>query len=101
MGLAPVLVIMAVLIFAGASFFFSLAETSLFSLGSWQARQLAERKPAAGGAVVWFLGRPQDLLAAIALETPSPMPRLWGGAGSVVEAAGLCAAAALAILSFS
>ena len=37
MGMA----IAAILVFAGASFFFALAETALFSLSKWQARQLA------------------------------------------------------------
>ncbi|PWU15485.1 MAG: hypothetical protein C5B50_15345 [Verrucomicrobia bacterium] len=56
-----------ILIFAGASFFFSLAETSLFSLGKWQARQLSERAPEAGQRVTRLLAEPHDLLAAIAL----------------------------------
>jgi CBS domain containing-hemolysin-like protein len=57
----------AILIFAGASFFFALAETALFSLSKWQARQLAERHPGAGKIVAQLLERPQDLLATLAL----------------------------------
>jgi putative hemolysin len=57
----------AVVIFAGASFFFALAETALFSLGKWQARQLAERNPRVGGIVARLLARPEDLLAAMVL----------------------------------
>ncbi len=57
----------AILIFAGASFFFALAETALFSLGKWQVRQLAERHPRAGKIVAQLLERPQDLLATLAL----------------------------------
>ncbi|HEX3890196.1 MAG TPA: hemolysin family protein [Verrucomicrobiae bacterium] len=57
----------AILIFAGASFFFALAETALFSLGKWQARQMAERHPLAGKIVAQLLERPQDLLATLAL----------------------------------
>ena len=57
----------AILIFAGASFFFALAETALFSLGQWQVRQLAERHPRAGRVVARLLERPQDLLATLAL----------------------------------
>ncbi len=57
----------AIVIFAGASFFFALAETSLFSLGQWQVRQLAERHPLAGKIVARLLERPQDLLATLAL----------------------------------
>jgi Mg2+/Co2+ transporter CorB len=59
--------ITAILIFAGASFFFALAETALFSLGKWQARQLAERRPLAGKIVARLLEHPQDLLATLAL----------------------------------
>ena len=63
MGLAMA----AILIFAGASFFFALAETALFSLGQWQVQQLAERYPRAGKVVARLLERPQDLLATLAL----------------------------------
>src|ERR1051325_8822441 len=64
---APLAAAPAVLIFAGASFFFALAETALFSLGKWQARQLAERNPRAGAIVTRLLEHPQDLLAAMVL----------------------------------
>ena len=57
----------AILIFAGASFFFALAETALFSLGQWQVRQLAEHHPLRGKTVARLLERPQDLLATLAL----------------------------------
>jgi CBS domain containing-hemolysin-like protein len=56
-----------VLIFAGASFFFALAETALFSLSKWQVRQLAEREPQVGGMVARLLAEPQDLLATMVL----------------------------------
>ena len=59
--------ISAILIFAGASFFFALAETALFSLSKWQVAQLAERHPRAGKIVARLLERPQDLLATLAL----------------------------------
>jgi putative hemolysin len=61
------LAITAILIFAGASFFFALAETALFSLGQWQVLQLADRHPVAGRIVARLLERPQDLLATLAL----------------------------------
>ncbi|MCU0786430.1 MAG: hemolysin family protein [Verrucomicrobia bacterium] len=64
---APLMAAIAVLVFAGASFFFALAETALFSLGQWQARQLAERHPRRGGIVARLLDHPQDLLAAMVL----------------------------------
>ena len=67
MAAAPIIAVIVVLVFAGASFFFSLAETSLFSLSKWQVRQLAEREQRAGGAVAQLLAQPQDLLATIAL----------------------------------
>jgi putative hemolysin len=67
--MAPVLLAAAVLVlvFAGASFFFALAETALFSLSKWQARQLAEREPRGGGIVLRLLSEPQDLLATMVL----------------------------------
>ena len=42
---------LAILGFAAASFFCSLAETSLLSLGRWQVKQLAQRRPADGERV--------------------------------------------------
>jgi putative hemolysin len=67
MAAAPYVAFCVVLVFAAASFFFSLAETSLFSLSKWQVRQLSEREPRGGGRVAQLLGEPQDLLATIAL----------------------------------
>ncbi len=67
MAAAPYIAVMVVLVFAGASFFFSLAETSLFSLSKWQVRQLTQREQRTGLAVARLLGQPQDLLATIAL----------------------------------
>jgi CBS domain containing-hemolysin-like protein len=57
----------AILLFAGASFFFALAETAFFSLNNWQVRQLAEKYPRAGKIVGELLARPDDLLATLAL----------------------------------
>ena len=59
--------VMAVLLFAGASFFFALAETALFSLSKWQVAQLAEKKSGAGKIVSELLERPHDLQATLAL----------------------------------
>ncbi|MEY2429571.1 MAG: magnesium and cobalt exporter, family, partial [Verrucomicrobiota bacterium] len=56
-----------VFLFAGASFFFALAETALFSLSKWQAQQLADREPRSGGIVKRLLAEPQDLLATMVL----------------------------------
>src|SRR5437016_2531004 len=65
--LTPLWAVVGVLVFAGASFFFAVAESALFSLGKWQIRQLAERSPQAGGVVARLLAEPQDLLATIVL----------------------------------
>ncbi len=66
--MAPALIAALVVVaFAGASFFFALAETSLFSLSHWQARQLAERSPLLGGMVLRLLSKPQDVLATMVL----------------------------------
>jgi putative hemolysin len=59
--------VIAVLVFAGASFFFALAETALFSLSQWQVAQLAEKNSRAGNIVSQLLERPQDLQAVLAL----------------------------------
>jgi len=67
MPAGPLVATGVVLVFAGASFFFSLAETSLFSLTKWQVKQLAERKAGVGGIVLRLLSEPQDLLATMVL----------------------------------
>src|SRR5579871_4174001 len=67
MVLMPILAAVGLLVFAGMSFFFALAESALFSLGQWQVRQLAERSPAKGGVVARLLAEPQHLLATIVL----------------------------------
>jgi putative hemolysin len=59
--------VLAVLVFAGASFFFALAETALFSLSKWQVAHLAENKVGAGKIVSELLERPHDLQATLAL----------------------------------
>jgi len=67
METAPLMAAVAVLILAGVSFFFALAETALFSLGKWQVRQLAEKNPRRGSVVARLLDHPHDLLAAMVL----------------------------------
>jgi len=57
----------AIFVFAGASFFFALAETSFFSLAKWQVTQLVEKTPRRGKIVAQLLEHPQDLLATLAL----------------------------------
>jgi putative hemolysin len=59
--------IVAILVFAGASFFFALAETALFSLSQWQRAQLAQRHPKQAKIVERLLERPEDLLATLVL----------------------------------
>ncbi len=67
MEAAPTWAVVAVLVSAGASFFFSLAETALFSLSQWHVRQLVERSPRAGAVATRLLAEPQDLQATMAL----------------------------------
>jgi len=67
MELTPLMAVAGIVVFAGASFLFSLAETALFSLSKWQARRLAEEHPREGATVTRLLAAPQDLLATIAL----------------------------------
>ncbi len=67
MAATPIVAVAVVLVFAGASFFFSLAETSLFSLSKWQVRHLAEREARRGTMVARLLAEPQDLLATMVL----------------------------------
>lgn len=63
----PYLAGVGVLVFAGMSFFFALAESALFSLGKWQVRQLADKWPISGGLLARLLSEPQHLLATIVL----------------------------------
>ena len=53
-------------VFAAASFFFSLAETALFSLGKLQLRSLVQSEPRRAAPVERLLGEPQDLLGTMA-----------------------------------
>jgi len=57
----------AILLFAGASFFFALAETALFSLSQWQLAQIVGLHPRRGKIVAQLLQRPEDLLATLVL----------------------------------
>ncbi|HKQ39990.1 MAG TPA: hemolysin family protein [Verrucomicrobiae bacterium] len=61
MGLAGYVVIAGVLLFAAASFFFAVAESSLFSLGMFRARQVNNPR------VHELLEKPSELLATIVL----------------------------------
>ena len=64
---APILAVVVVLVCAGASFFFSLAETALFSLSKWQVRELTQRGGRTGCLTIRLLVEPQDLLATMVL----------------------------------
>ncbi|MBI3417155.1 MAG: HlyC/CorC family transporter, partial [Verrucomicrobia bacterium] len=55
------------LVFTSVSFFFALAESALFSLGTWKARQLFGQTDSRGQLVRQLLEEPQDLLATIVL----------------------------------
>ncbi|HWD21320.1 MAG TPA: hemolysin family protein [Verrucomicrobiae bacterium] len=65
--MTPALAVFALVVFCGASFFFALAETALFSLGKWQALQLEERSPSTGKVVNQLLAGRDDLLATLVL----------------------------------
>ncbi len=67
MDRAPLLALAVILISAGVSFFFALAETALFSLSKWQVRQLAERDARVGPVALRLLSEPQDVLATMVL----------------------------------
>src|SRR3954464_6080014 len=67
MGSAGLLVIIGICLAAGASFFFALSESALYSLGKWKARQLVERSPVRGAVVLKLLEHPAELLATIVL----------------------------------
>jgi putative hemolysin len=67
MMLMPYVASVGVVVFAGMSFFFALAESALFSLGKWQVQQLSEKHPIRGGLVARLLAEPQHLLATIVL----------------------------------
>jgi CBS domain containing-hemolysin-like protein len=65
--LTPLLAAVVVVILAGASFFFALAETALFSLGRWRLTQLSERHVKGAATVQALLAQPEDLLATMVL----------------------------------
>jgi CBS domain containing-hemolysin-like protein len=66
-AMTPIAALAALVVFSGASFFFALAETSLFSLDKWQLRQLEGRAPGSAKIISRLLARPQDLLATLVL----------------------------------
>jgi len=55
------------LLSAGVSFFFSVAETALFSLGRWRLQHLREESPREGQRITRLLAQPQNLLATMVL----------------------------------
>ena len=65
--MTPLLALVGLMAFAGASFFFALAESALFSLGKWQVRQFGESDSRQGRLVSELLQKPHDLLATIVL----------------------------------
>lgn len=67
MDAAEIAAVVVILISAGASFFFALAETALFSLSNWQVRQMVDRQPGFRAVIMQLLAEPQDLLATMVL----------------------------------
>lgn len=67
MGYWPVIGAAGLLGCAAASFFFALAESSLFSLGLWRARRLARQGVASGALVLRLLEGSQETLGTIVL----------------------------------
>jgi CBS domain containing-hemolysin-like protein len=67
MALRLALALGGIILFAGVSFFFALAESALFSLGKWRAQQLAELAPRGGPKVRELLNDPQAILATAVL----------------------------------
>ena len=59
------LMLLGLAVFASASFFFALAESALFALGQWRARQMAGQP--GGDIVARLLEQPSELLATIVL----------------------------------
>ncbi len=55
------------LLLIGASFLFALAESSLFSLGTWRVRRLVEKGGTGAERVGRLLAEPSEVLAAIVL----------------------------------
>jgi CBS domain containing-hemolysin-like protein len=100
--MTPTLAIVVLVAFGWGSFFFALAETALFSLGQWRARQLAEHSPATGATVARLLAQPQDLLATIVLgntfANAAMVATAWWGALRGVWPVGLTALLLLAVI---
>ncbi len=65
MGPTEWMVVAGVLAFAGASFFFAVAESALFALGKFRAREIAGQP--GGATVLRLLERPAELLATVSL----------------------------------
>ncbi len=78
MSSESILTLAVVVVAAGASFFFALAETALFSLGKWRVRQLAVQDPRQGGLVERLLERSADLLATMVLGNTFANAAVWG-----------------------
>jgi len=65
MQIAGAQIIPGILLCAGVSFFFALAESALFALGKWQLRQLGEAR--SGRLILRLLENPSELLATIVM----------------------------------
>ncbi|HTI72618.1 MAG TPA: hemolysin family protein [Candidatus Limnocylindria bacterium] len=63
----PLFAILALILLAGVSFFFALAESALLSLGHRRARELQEKKIANADTVLRLAEQPQEVLGTIVL----------------------------------
>lgn len=73
---------------AACSFFFALAESSLFALGRWRARQLAEAASVEGRRFAALIRAPQDLLATLVLGNTAANGIMIGAGAWALAAAG-------------
>jgi CBS domain containing-hemolysin-like protein len=66
MGSSGYIIGAALVVAAGCSFFFALAESSLFAMGRFRAQQLLEDDPKIGKKIAPLFGNPEDLVATLA-----------------------------------
>ena len=79
------LVWLGLIVCSAAASFFAIAEASLFALGKWQARQLSERAPFAGGLLKRLLDEPSRLVSTLVIgATVAEFGMVWFGVWQVL-----------------